>query len=65
MIGDVTCAKSTDGTKDELVIQGNCLDAVSQSAANIQQISKIKDKDIRKFLDGVYVSYKGNIVQDD
>jgi len=42
--------------KDELVITGNNLEAVSQSAANIQQACLVKNKDIRKFLDGIYVS---------
>ena len=63
MIGDTTAklSKDIDGTKDEVTIQGNDLDAVSQSAANIQQIAKVMDKDIRKFLDGVYVSFRGQI----
>ena len=61
MIGDAVAKRSEDGTKDEIVISGNDIDAVSQSAANIQQSTRVKDKDIRKFLDGVYVSYKGNI----
>jgi len=67
LIGDTTAklSKDIDGTKDEITIQGSCLDAVSQSCANIQQIAKVNDKDIRKFLDGVYVSYRGSIVQDD
>jgi len=65
MIGDTVCKKSDDGTKDEITLTGSDLDAVSQSAANIQQIARITDKDIRKFLDGVYVSYRGNIVQDE
>lgn len=33
-------------------------------AAFIQQCVKVKNKDIRKFLDGVYVSEKGPIVKD-
>jgi len=33
-------------------------------SALIQQICAVKRKDIRKFLDGIYVSYKGNVVQD-
>jgi len=64
MISDVKCKRSED-VKDEIVIFGNDIDAVSQSAANIQQISRVKDKDIRKFLDGVYVSFKGNVLADD
>ncbi|KAI1079436.1 60S ribosomal protein L9 [Whalleya microplaca] len=47
--------------KDELLILGNSLEAVSQSAADIQQVCRVRNKDIRKFLDGMYVSEKGNI----
>ncbi|KAK0733408.1 ribosomal protein L6, alpha-beta domain-containing protein [Lasiosphaeria miniovina] len=47
--------------KDELILTGNSLEAVSQSAADIQQICRVRNKDIRKFLDGLYVSEKGNI----
>ncbi|KAI0404500.1 ribosomal protein L6 [Xylaria palmicola] len=50
--------------KDELLILGNSLEAVSQSAADIQQICRVRNKDIRKFLDGIYVSEKGNVVED-
>ena len=65
MIGDVVCKRSEDGTKDELILSGNDLDAVSQSAANIWSSSRCKDKDIRKYLDGIYVSYRGHVVQDE
>lgn len=34
--------------KDELVLSGNSLENVSQSAADIQQICKVRNKDIRK-----------------
>lgn len=50
--------------KDELILSGNSLEDVSQSAADIQQICKVRNKDIRKFLDGLYVSEKGNIVEE-
>ncbi|VUC21678.1 unnamed protein product [Clonostachys rosea] len=50
--------------KDELVLSGNSLEAVSQSAADIQQICRVRNKDIRKFLDGLYVSEKGNVVEE-
>ncbi|KAJ4422648.1 60S ribosomal protein L9B [Gnomoniopsis sp. IMI 355080] len=50
--------------KDELVLLGNSLEAVSQSAADIQQICRVRNKDIRKFLDGMYVSEKGNIEEE-
>ncbi|KAH3688987.1 hypothetical protein WICPIJ_000046 [Wickerhamomyces pijperi] len=51
--------------KDEIVLSGNSVEAVSQNAADIQQICRVRNKDIRKFLDGIYVSEKGNIVQDE
>merc|ERR1712168_59188 len=58
----VTIASSPK-QKDEFVVEGNCIEAVSQSAASIQQSTTVKHKDIRKFLDGIYVSEKGHVVQ--
>jgi len=43
---------------DEIVVQGINLHDVSQTAANIEQSTKIKDKDQRVFLDGIYVFEK-------
>lgn len=37
--------------KDELTLTGNSLENVSQSAADIQQICRVKNKDIRKVCD--------------
>jgi large subunit ribosomal protein L9e len=34
------------------------------SAASIQGICRVRNKDIRKFLDGIYVSARGTIVTD-
>merc|ERR1712008_620777 len=56
----VVCENSKE-QKDELILTGNSVEAVSQSAALIQQSTTVKNKDIRKFLDGVYVSEKGNV----
>lgn len=47
--------------KDEMVLEGNSIENVSQNAADIQQICRARNKDIRKFLDGIYVSEKGVI----
>jgi len=63
MYDGVEIERSAD-VKDELILRGNSIDAVSQSAANIQQITRVKNKDIRKFLDGVYVSSKEHIVKE-
>lgn len=38
-----------------------CFPPGSNAAARIQQSTTVKKKDIRKFLDGVYVSEKRNI----
>ena len=58
---DVEASKNV---KDELQLTGNSLEAVSQSAADIQQICRVRNKDIRKFLDGLYVSERTNIVEE-
>jgi large subunit ribosomal protein L6 len=36
-------------------VQGTNIEDVSQTAANIQQATKIKNKDPRVFLDGIYI----------
>lgn len=40
---------------DDVVVQGINLEDVSQTAANIQNATKVKKKDPRVFLDGIYV----------
>ena len=60
----VSARVSTD-QKDELIIEGNGLESVSQTAASIQQSCKARNKDIRKFLDGIYVSERTTIVKDE
>lgn len=42
---DVEASKNV---KDELQLSGNSLEGVSQSAADIQQICRVRNKDIRK-----------------
>ncbi|KAG8912861.1 hypothetical protein FRC00_003611 [Tulasnella sp. 408] len=78
MLDGVTISEST-GQKDELILQGNDINNVSQSggfhevvqqleepslislhmiAASIKNSCLVRNKDIRKFLDGIYVSEK-------
>ncbi|XP_037927292.1 60S ribosomal protein L9 [Teleopsis dalmanni] len=64
MAPGVTVVNST-AQKDELIVEGNDIEAVSGSAALIQQSTTVKNKDIRKFLDGLYVSEKTTVVKKD
>ncbi|HJY10928.1 MAG TPA: 50S ribosomal protein L6, partial [Nitrososphaeraceae archaeon] len=40
---------------EDVLVQGPSLEDVSQTAANIELSTRIKDKDQRVFLDGLYV----------
>ncbi|XP_036110575.1 60S ribosomal protein L9-like [Molossus molossus] len=57
MRSGVSCSVSQT-QKDELILEGNDIELVSNSAALIQQATTVKNKDIRKFMDGIYVSEK-------
>ncbi len=59
-------ARILDGVKvtvkgEEVFVEGTDLKAVSQTAANIQDATKIKKKDLRVFLDGIYVYQKATM----
>ncbi|CAJ1947286.1 unnamed protein product [Sphenostylis stenocarpa] len=60
MLDGVSVVRS-EKVKDELVLDGNDIELVSRSCALINQKCHVKNKDIRKFLDGIYVSEKGTI----
>ncbi|XP_036133115.1 60S ribosomal protein L9-like [Molossus molossus] len=64
MRSGIACSVSK-AQKDELIPEGNDIELVSNSAALIQQTMTVKNKDIRKFLDGIYVSEKGTVQQTD
>ena len=54
----------TADVKDQIELSGNDINAVSLTAANLQQTTKDVAHDIRKFLDGLYVSEKGHVVKE-
>lgn len=45
--------KRSENVKDEITLQGNDLELVSGSAARVHESCLVKNKDIRKFLDGL------------
>mmetsp|Transcript_74028 Transcript_74028/g.163491 ORF Transcript_74028/g.163491 Transcript_74028/m.163491 type:complete len:194 (-) Transcript_74028:235-816(-) len=64
MLPGVTCKRS-EGVKDELTISGSDKDMVSRSCALINQSCSLTGRlDIRKFLDGIYVSESGLIIKE-
>ena len=58
MLPGVTIEKSAS-TKDELLVTGTDIELTGRSTALIRQSCMVKNKDIRKFLDGIYVSSHG------
>jgi len=54
IVGD--CKVSVEG--DDVIVKGVSLEDVGQTAANLEQATKIKRKDQRIFLDGIYVYEK-------
>jgi large subunit ribosomal protein L6 len=51
IIGDVKVKVESE----DVIVEGINLEDVSQTAANIEQATKVKKKDPRVFLDGIYV----------
>ncbi len=54
IVGD--CKVTVEG--DDVVVKGVSLEDVGQTAANIEQATKIRRKDQRIFLDGLYIYHK-------
>ncbi|KAI9500817.1 60S ribosomal protein L9B [Coemansia spiralis] len=57
--------ENSKAKKEEFILTGNDINDVSQSAASIQQATRVRNKDIRKFLDGVYISNRGVIAAEE
>jgi large subunit ribosomal protein L6 len=51
IVGDVQVKVESE----DVIVEGINLEDVSQTAANIEQATKVKKKDPRVFLDGIYV----------
>ena len=54
IIGDVKVSVK----EDDVIVQGINLEDVSQTAANIEQATRVKSKDPRVFLDGIFIYEK-------
>jgi len=54
-------ASKNDKNQEEIYFDGNDIEKVSLTCALIYQSCKIKDKDGRKFLDGIYVNEKTHV----
>ncbi|GIU72534.1 MAG: 50S ribosomal protein L6 [Candidatus Nitrosocaldaceae archaeon] len=50
------CKVKVEG--EDVIVEGISLEDVSQTAANIELATKIKNKDLRVFLDGIYIYEK-------
>ena len=56
-----TTVRMNPDLKDELIFEGIDNQNVSLSCSQVSQVCKIGDKDNRKFLDGIYVSERGQM----
>ncbi|MDA4126102.1 MAG: 50S ribosomal protein L6 [Thaumarchaeota archaeon] len=54
IVGD--CKVSIEG--DDIIVKGVSVEDVGQTSANVESATKIKRKDQRVFLDGVYIYHK-------
>lgn len=57
-IADILGDTKVTVKQDDVILEGIDIDEVSQTAANIQSRAKVHKKDLRKFLDGIYVYSK-------
>ncbi|KYK29464.1 MAG: 50S ribosomal protein L6 [Candidatus Proteinoplasmatales archaeon SG8-5] len=48
---------------DEVILEGSNKEHVGQSAANIEQATRIKGYDLRVFQDGIYIVSKGGVAE--
>lgn len=60
LLDGVSCKKN-EKNPDELWFEGNDVDLIALTCSRVYHSCNVKDKDRRKFLDGIYVSEKGTI----
>ena len=60
LLEGVKCSKN-DKNSEEIWFDGNNIENVSLTCALVYQSCKIINKDVRKFLDGIYVNEKTNV----
>merc|ERR1719310_2139020 len=61
VVPDDTKIDADNGKKDCLVLTSNDINSVTQTCAKLHGITLVRNKDIRKFLDGIYVEEGGAI----
>jgi large subunit ribosomal protein L6 len=49
-----------DVSEETVTLRGPDIEAVGQTAADIEQLTRVQDKDVRVFQDGVYITNKPN-----
>jgi len=57
---DVHGDTEIDVDGEKITLQGPDIEAVGQTAADIEQLTRVPDKDIRVFQDGAYITRKPN-----
>lgn len=57
-VTDIVGAAEVSIKGDDVLVIGSDIDAVAQTAANIQHATRVKRKDLRKFIDGIFVYSK-------
>lgn len=62
-IANIVGSTKVEPKGEDVIITGPVLTDVTQTAANLQQNTKVKNKDHRVFLDGIYVYEKTKGVQ--
>ncbi len=49
-----------DVSEERVTLRGPDIEAVGQTAADVEQLTRVQDKDVRVFQDGVYITHKPN-----